>query len=200
MQLSNTFWDDLWNSFLKVQGVLLGVGSLLFALLLVFWGDKQTILLDHKAIAGIFVLGILLLIAFLTVLDLLIETARKPKTIEVIQLVPPRVLKVMSSESKPPIFNLITAVKETDRFMQDTVVSIYHAEPLQGSPTEFHLIFLGLGKVSNVQEGVRWISLISGVLDQNELWGRVVANEELALKAIVIKPLILYSEMESAHA
>lgn len=171
--MGKTFWSFIWSRFLRMQGLLIGLISLILAYIL--WQFSPNYKIE---IAIVIPIAILLIIIILTLFDSAYESFK------LIKRALPRIIlgkEIYGTNGDPEVLCLL---EPSELFSHDAIVSFYLLE-------EGFEQLLGIGKVLNIQENGN----IQVILDKyspvyQDIIDKLRKNDATILNKILVKPTV----------
>lgn len=183
---------DIWQSFCRIQGIFLALGSIVFSAILAYAGPNLSVTINLQGfiLAYLFALGTF--ICFLTAVDMVFRgrTEAKSHLPKVFCVIDPH----KDSDKEGTVLRLL--IEKSPWFSFDGVVSIYHSEFVDSSSEKFEK-YVGYGRVLTIQEdGKIQIDVQEMELDYAELWNRLRKNDQAVLRNILVKPAMPWEALE----
>lgn len=169
--MRKSFWSLIWGSFLKSQGVL--VGLLAFVAAIIFWVYPPTFVISLKFVVPIF---ILLLLLIFTLVTATYDSYRAG-----LRILPRLIVSKNIGQNKDEI-RILCVLEPSELFSYDSVVSFYcHDEGFEQ--------LIGVGTVINIQEDGKIQVVMTNFLKEHEEKVRKLAmNDAGLLQKTVVKP------------
>ncbi|VVB86129.1 Uncharacterised protein [uncultured archaeon] len=166
--MKRNFWSLIWLSFLKIQGILIGIIALAVSVLVWLFSPNINISL-----------GLVLPVLILCIITILIFAYAAYESFKLSERILPKIIYGTTLQAK-----VLCLLEPSELFSHDTLVSFYYVE------NSFEKL-IGIGTVINIQEdGKIQVSMTNPVQGFDEIITRLGQNDNTILDNIKVKPNI----------